>query len=428
MLKPESITKTLIETNNEMNTLNRVNLYTTLVLVLFGCFGNLISLKVFLNAKHKIPKVNGSSYLIALTVSNTLYLLLHSYMAVLNQLILELNLQGTDHFLARISAFDTNVHLCRLVGFFKHYFLLLNTFIVLAFSVKRFVAIYFPLRILNYKSTNFFVLQILAIFSLICSLYIPIYTELVPTKIGLPKNKLISEEIIKLNLTANFNHLALRSTYHEKFCSFSDKYIHVLLTFHSLNMIVLILSYLFISVSIILIVVKMRRKHKKFTIVFWNKPKSKSSPNLEDENSDLSSRPNRNFMSNNMKKSAPDSTSTSVKSATFQQSNVKKNTVKTMSTNRKKFRNSRMLIWIAVSFILLNFPYFCIMAASVFFIRKSVSNDDLVELSSFKLKSFLVLSEILQIANYSITSLIFFVSGKIFRLHLFKIFRGIFKR
>jgi hypothetical protein len=425
MLDTESIKRSLIETNAEVNTLNRVNFYTTLVLVLLGCSGNLISLKVFVNAKHKLPKVNGSSYLIALTVSNTLYLLFHSYMAVLNQLILELNLQGTDHFLTKISAFDTNVHVCRFVGFFKHLLLLLNTFIVLAFSVKRFIAIYFPLRMLDYKFTNFFGIQMLALFSFVCSLYIPIYTELVPTTLGLPKNKHISDEVVKLNITPNFNSLALRSTYNEKFCSFSDKHIHNLLKFHSINMIVLILSYLLISASIILIVVKMRRKQKKFMIVFRATPSIKNGSNLDEDESEASTKLNNHdcINNNNSKRSTHNSTSISLKSVTFQQNGAKKNAVKVRSTNRKKFRNSRMLIWIAVSFVLLNFPYYCIMAASVFFVKQSVPSDDMLELASFKIKRFLVMAEMLQISNYSITSLIFFVSGKIFRLHLFKIFK-----
>jgi hypothetical protein len=439
------MTDKLIETNQELGTLNRINCYFSLSLIVFGCIGNLISFQVFVNAKNKLPKLSGSSYMIALTLSNTIYLLAHFYVSVVNQLVLEAGVQDNPlHFLSKLSAFDTNVHVCRFVGFCKHILLLFNTLIVLAFSVKRFIAVYFPLRVLTFKLPGFFVLQLLLFVSFLSSIYIPVFTGLQPAITGLPKNVHLRAEIIRLNFTANFNKLALRPTYNDQFCGFSDEYIQTLLRFHAINMLVLIISYLVISVSIILIVVKLRSKRHKFQTVrfVFNKRANQSECSgrqTTEENEGRDSNKSSIVAMQNLPATSrsilmlPGTKHAELSSfnperrrgAEASLTNVGRvtNTLRSKAKNNRIFRNSKMLTGIAVCFVLLNFPYFMIMGASVFFIVPSVPSDDLAELDEFKIKVALVISEILHVSNFCITSLVFLVSGRIFRIHLFRIYK-----
>jgi hypothetical protein len=82
-------------------------MYSSSILVLFGCVGNILALFVFISAKHRPPKVNGSSYMIALTVTNTLYMIVHWYNGALNRIVYHFNLQNANNFFNLINHLDT---------------------------------------------------------------------------------------------------------------------------------------------------------------------------------------------------------------------------------------------------------------------------------------------------------------------------------
>jgi hypothetical protein len=146
---------------------------------------------------------------------------------------------------------------------------MLSTLIILTFFLKRAIAIYFPLKLLNHNFKKAIMLKYLTASSFLSTFYVMVFIEKVPLRSGLPKNSALYSELVSLNMTTNFNLLSLATTYEQSFCSFSYDHMNIMLKLHSLNFIVILLAYLLISISILLIICKLKRQQRSsFTVVY----------------------------------------------------------------------------------------------------------------------------------------------------------------
>jgi hypothetical protein len=91
----------------------------------------------------------------------------------------------------------------------------------------------------------------------------------------------------------------------------------------------------------------------------------------------------------------------------------------------KNLRVTKMLFAISASFMLLNFPHFIAWTRYALYRLANhgqMDTNELVRATTAYLYNIIKLTETLSILNYSITSLLYFASGKIYRDHLYSMF------
>lgn len=91
-----------------LDKINQISMCTSLLLIIFGCLGNVVSLVIFLYSNKKLPKITSSKYLILLTIVNTAYLLIELYINTLNRFIYQFKLHKSNHLLFKIYFFDSS--------------------------------------------------------------------------------------------------------------------------------------------------------------------------------------------------------------------------------------------------------------------------------------------------------------------------------
>ena len=92
-----------------------------------------------------------------------------------------------------------------------------------------------------------------------------------------------------------------------------------------------------------------------------------------------------------------------------------------------RFQNSKMLIFIEISYLLLNLPFFAGVLLTALYYRELTASSqqhqsriqmDLAALNErLRFYSFLNIAEILKVLNFSLTGTLFLLSTKLFRLH-----------
>lgn len=108
---------------------NALNVYYTPVLIVLGCFGNFLSIVVFFTSKLKLQST--SQYLSALAFSDTIFL-----MQLLPPWMKAVEISGL---------FTMNVF-CQLFVYLSYVCSNHSSWLVVAFTVERFVAVVYPLR------------------------------------------------------------------------------------------------------------------------------------------------------------------------------------------------------------------------------------------------------------------------------------------
>jgi hypothetical protein len=84
----------------------------------------------------------------------------------------------------------------------------------------------------------------------------------------------------------------------------------------------------------------------------------------------------------------------------------------------QKFQNTKAILTLSLSFIVLNFPYFFVLFLIFLNLNSFAVENKEDLLLKIKWRTYLTNLEIFQLAYFSVTGLLLFVSGKIFRFHL----------
>jgi hypothetical protein len=395
----------LLDLKYQIDSLNVIQMYLSILFIIFGCFGNLLSLIVLIRAQKQIPRIYGTNYLVSLTASNLIYLILYFYTNTSSQIAWYLkDFKKIHTILKELNLFDSNDLVCKLVGFMESYANILHIIIILAFSLERVLIIHFPRFIREFKKhKNNLTMILLFAIGFILESYLIFFLETISTKES-------SIMLIESNSSIMINFKAIRPTSKDKFCSYSSKHSHILFQIHFNKYLFIFISYIIISVSLVLMVLKLERR-KKSRLMFA----AKRSVNQRNKKPVLTKRRNSEVLQHG------NSISTSFMfHFRFRTKRIKKYL-------GYRLENSRMLLTISLSFILLNFPYFVLKGAQIFNLKfLNTSNTEGLLIDKMIAKKYLIIIEIFKLANFSLTGLLFFLSGRVFRTHTKNLFKKYF--
>ena len=117
---------------------HKIYLYSSLIFMLLGFAGNVLSMLVFSSKDMRV--VSSNVYLLVLAISDTLYLL---------SVFLSKNLTYIRCMFFRqwpIDIYNQSTFFCKLIQYVQDFFSNYSTCVILAFTVERYVAVYRPIK------------------------------------------------------------------------------------------------------------------------------------------------------------------------------------------------------------------------------------------------------------------------------------------
>ena len=381
----------LISANDFFDKYNSFNMYISVILVLIGIMSNTVTMRVLFYARKRMPKINCLSCLILLTQANIIQLLAHFYMSTLTRIIYHFGMEKS--FIMSVYLFDSNVVVCKLFNYFKFFSRFLALSSILVFSFVRMLAVYYPFKSFKrFEKCLLFILFGVSVLYPLCYLFIYDIVE--------------TGNLSNPNSSKNFHVAALTPIFQNVHCSIPIKYEKIFLVIHWISLFFIFVSYFIISLTNVMLIahdIKLRKQTR--TNIRVNRG-SKCNNNSSNE-----IKPSENVFSEFF----------FVKISFINLLNFSRK-VKIISENRS-FQNKKMLITLSSSFILFNIPYFCVLFLVLFNLDSFTTRNEEELVNRIRLKSYFTFVEIFKLFNSSITGLLIFVSGKIFRIH----FRFYFK-
>ncbi len=380
---------TQISTPNADDVFNYIYIYVCTSLIIIGIIGNIISLKIFMRSGHCQPIIIQRHSLIILTLANTIYLLNFSYFKIVPKL-LQSNMfsQSTIDFFEKIYLMDTNVLSCKIVLYLLNAATCLNSFITTSFSLERAFVIKFPYLGINLRENHHKNFKLLGICLFAFSLVMPSYT-LFMTTVCITENKQIS----RCNVPPEYAALYFNMTVFFVVCT---------------NLI----PSLFIVISNLTIINELIKKSRnevqrtlrieEYTEYFL----TNQNTNLETSNINQRDMRTMTLVEHNHDEF----------SQLNQSQNKQHNINKRVSSSivHSNHLATKTLIAISMSFLLLNVPYFVTWCVYTYNRLSSI------EIRK-KLYTYLKITEIFFLINYSIAGYLYFASGKMYREHLYAI-------
>lgn len=449
--------------------------------------------KHFSSRMNFLPKISSKRFLALFILTNIVYLIVHFYSYTLNRLIYLFNIDLNANswyvtLLMQVNLIDTSLSVCKLVYYIKNVCRLLNSVVTAAFSIERFAAVYFPLKLIHLKLKYSYRLNWLYVLSIFFSLIFPLFLvdsyDLNPIEEFQPS--LSNNKSDRLILKSKFFIGSIAPTYMEHVCHLSkDHYKRKYYKLHSIFVGILLLFYITVSLTIILIVIKLRKSSQaekccNFKIKFVSS--IRSNPENENARKEFNKKLNQvefdqsltltssscttqaNYNSNKdelvssrllgaNKSSKNKNTNTNAESNLYANemlangysmlkisSSLKSSPsiyvlnrgFKSKIRNRKSLNNI-LLLSISIMFLFTNFPYY--VTAVMYFLKKEqlknsfktiYSNDNNTSSLDYILKfnSFFILFDLFQPLNHSISSLLLFITGKLFRMYFKSYFKS----
>lgn len=419
-----------------------VNFYSCFFLIIIGLIGNITAIillksysssKNHLNTFYKSTIISTSQlYILALAFSDSIFLLSH----FIEDILPAIDRQNT--YLQFVNKWSL---LCKFIIYTRNSARLFSSYIVVLFAFERFIVINFPLRRLKYQSKKFTQKLIVILFA-ICFI-VTIYSFFINGLRKIEKHEKSLNTIISLK-------------YEEWECDvlveYKNVYNYFIISYTSFGIIIPIFFVLFFNLSIarILFIRKnsfLRNFSESSTRSSLLTNQKKQCSNGESEAFKLKESKVRSFCEqiqespNEPIQKKPSFVEFYERSHlnvprrfySFRSSSFKQNLSFQKSSNStfeldkqsrfklmsKKFQESGratlILILLSIFFVALNFPY--ILAWCNFYIpfeRKLLKNDDDIYIRF----SFVLLSEILHVSNFSINIFLYCVASKRFREQL----------
>lgn len=380
-----SIFKELRQMGSIYEQVNTFSMYSSVILIMLGFAGNVFALVVLIYARNKTPRIIGLNYLVLLTITNTVFLLLHLYMNTYSRIIyyFDIDYQKSMHFL------DSSLVFCKSLLYSKSCARFLNTVLTVGFSLERLVAVYKPLHVRSLDTKSFAFFKTILVASFFIPSYFVYFSVLVP-------NDQVSTSIYnRYNLSRSINMYSLTPIFGKSTCGIDQKTYPLFLKLHFIMFLIILLSYLFTSVSILAIVAKLKTS-RSFIFSYRSRTPTSSvaSQQTEMRNDSFTVRMSRQ--------------------------------VKNLGLINYKIQDTKLLTSVSLGFVVFNTPYFLVMLFTMVFAIQNYEANSSNLLMRIKVQFALVITEVIQLMNFSFTGLLFFCSGQIFRIHALNCFKRVF--
>lgn len=419
--------RTLQEQGKFMEKLNALNMFTTLVLIVFGLAGNVCAFLVLVRSRKRSLRITGSSYLIILTLANVCFLLIQFYIGTYNRIIFYF---GID-YKSSLQLLDSNEAFCKILPYLRYSTRFLNAAITACFSLERLFAVYNPLRTRSLRIKCLFSFKLVIVVSFLLPSYSIFFTRLVPV------SDQADDMYERFNLTRTFNLYSLTPSLNNFTCSASHEHLKIFIVFHVIFFLTMFLAYLTVSGSLLAIILKLKKSKKVLVYAF----RAANSSSNSGENTMSTQEQRARLMAASRAASRSwdiysdillrRSNSTSLNLVCTPHLLLSNSSYRSIRLVSSKIHDTKILTSISLSFVLLNLPYFATMFCMFVYVMKLediryFAVSDLI--AKIRLQTWFLVTEIFQLVNFSVTGLIFFCSGRIFRTHAINFFRGLFKK
>lgn len=388
------------ENFNQIDISFKINSYIVTALTITGLILNSMSLIVFTYAKGKQPQIGGIKYLSILTLFSIIFLFFHWYINILPYFT-DLN--------QTLNIIETNVYACKLINYLRNVCRAVFALSTLSYSLERALAIFIPFYIIEHKNR---VSAFLIVFIFTVSFTSPIHFAF---DYDLIESNSTTANVCSPNNQANFEILTF---FFNVFAIYLPLFLVILINF---SIIVKLKNYR----------VEITSDGNKF-----NNDILKMVNKLYEENFVINKTKrffNSEFITTAIFNNYTNATGRNLKLFTANTSELHTiaNRIKQQRekfTINQKFTNTNTLILVSSVYILLNIPNII----NLFFIFNPYLDYELdarIKMNSDpRLVTYMLVSGIFNVTNYSINGVLFFIFGKVFRVHLYNIWKCFFKK
>lgn len=155
-----------------------INIYATLIVILIGFIGHLLTICVFGQRRFRIK--TASVYLFCLAINDSLFLFIHLFedtLRTFKDIYFDDNENSSIKIITVLNIIDNYRIACKLVNYLRYSLRFISAYIIVAFSIQRLCIIYSSHKFKTKKSAWLTVL-ITILCSLISSLWVPFLFEL----------------------------------------------------------------------------------------------------------------------------------------------------------------------------------------------------------------------------------------------------------
>ena len=133
---------------NFLDIANKINLFSTIIIICIGLIGNLLSLIIYSQSKYRLNSSN--VFILILSITDSLFLIIHFFEDTIN--ILEQYYYIEINFLNII---DINRESCKIANYLRYVLRSISSFIILAFTIQRYIIVYSPLSSKRFKTKRY---------------------------------------------------------------------------------------------------------------------------------------------------------------------------------------------------------------------------------------------------------------------------------
>jgi hypothetical protein len=125
---------------------NKINLFSTIIIVLIGLIGNTLSLIIYSQSKYRLNSSN--VFILILAIIDSLFLIVHFFEDTIS------SLEHYDFAIIYLNIINTNKQMCILTNYLRYTLRSISSYIILAFTLQRYSVVYSPLSS-RFKSKTF---------------------------------------------------------------------------------------------------------------------------------------------------------------------------------------------------------------------------------------------------------------------------------
>lgn len=361
----------------------KANLFLTLILIVFGLIGHMLTIFVFIQKRFR--KNSSNVYFLCLAVNDSVYLVIHFFKDSIRNyqsIYLTDDTNSTSSFINFINLIDQFDFACKLMNYMRNVLRLISAYIIVAFTVQRLFLVYSPLsNNFKSKSSAWLTVAIIVAVSLIVNLWVPLIFE---------KNSICD----------------VHQGWHEL-------YFHITLVYICLIMLIPIVIIHFSNLIII------KKVYNKSQSDILNNKILVTSANRYSNSIPYNNNKLSHYLSQSIEQTHNKSSSKKLKYKRFKFKPYYLSMNQIISRVTHKANNSKritkMLVLISFSYAALNLPY--LIAWLCFYYKEVISQTSDITQHNY-IYSLVKITELFFVLNYGICFYVNFATGSLFRNQL----------